>query len=211
MTREAKDAAARPPGACHDRQGLATTTSHSFEPCHAHHLDLGRGLGCTMVGMDGPAFDVLGFLGEPGRPASVATVSGRGRPALAMMWFLAEDERLWFHTPEPPGRPAPFVRAARERAEVAVMVATFDPPADVRQVRMTGPARLEARDDVRVRRLYHRYVDGWTAKWERQATAASYRLWSMSPDRGMAVSYPGLEDGPAFRWSEASGLFGLGG
>ena len=64
-----------------------------------------------MVGMDGPAFDVLGFLGEPGRPASVATVSGLGRPALAMMWFLAEDERLWFHTPEPPGRPAPFVRA----------------------------------------------------------------------------------------------------
>ena len=54
-----------------------------------------------MVGMDGPAFDVLGFLGEPGRPASVATVSGRGRPALAMMWFLAEDERLWFHTPSP--------------------------------------------------------------------------------------------------------------
>jgi hypothetical protein len=164
-----------------------------------------------MVGMEGPTFDVLGFLHEPQHPASVATVSGRGRPALAMMWFLVEDDRLWFHTAESPGLPAPFLRAARERAEVAVMVATFNPPSDVRQVRMTGPARLEERDDARVRRLYHRYVGAWTPKWERQATAASYRLWSMSPDRGMAVTYPGLEDGPTFRWSEPSGLFRLGG
>lgn len=159
--------------------------------------------------MEGPTFDVLGFLDEPRRPASVATVSGRGRPALATMWFLVEEERLWFHTAEPPGLPAPFVRAARERAEVAVMVATFDPPADVRQVRMTGPARLEERDDARVRRLYGRYVDVWTPEWERQATSAGYRLWSMSPDRGMAVTYPGLKDSPTFRWSEPSGLFHL--
>jgi hypothetical protein len=69
-------------------------------------------------------------------------------------------------------------------------VATFDPPADVRQVRMTGPARLEEQDHTRVRRLYQRYVGLWTPKWERQATSASYRLWSMSPDRGMAVTYP---------------------
>jgi hypothetical protein len=157
--------------------------------------------------MGGPTFDVLGMLRERGRPASVATVSGRGRPALATMWFLVEDERLWFHTAEPPGVPAPFVRAAREGAEVAVMVATFDPPADVRQVRMTGPARLEVQDHARVRRLYERYVDAWTPRWERQATSAGYRLWSMSPDRGMAVAYPGLEDGPAFRWSEPTGLF----
>jgi Pyridoxamine 5'-phosphate oxidase len=92
---------------------------------------------CRRVGLDAPVvlrglqdavqptFDVLGFLHEPRRPASVATVSGRGRPALAMMWFLLEDDRLWFHTAEPPGLPAPFLRAARERAEVAVMVATL--------------------------------------------------------------------------------------
>jgi Pyridoxamine 5'-phosphate oxidase len=159
--------------------------------------------------VDGPTFDVLGFLDEPGRPASVATVTGRGRPALAMMWFLVEDERLWFHTPESPNAPAPFLRAARERREVAVMVATFDPPADVRQVRMTGPARLEEQDFGRVRRLYQRYVATWTPSWERQATLGSYRLWSMSPDRGMAVSYPGLEDGPTFNWSKPSELFSL--
>jgi Pyridoxamine 5'-phosphate oxidase len=159
--------------------------------------------------MEAPTFDVLGFLDEPGHPASVATVTGRGRPALAMMWFLVEDDRLWFHTPESPDLPFPFLRAAREREDVAVMVATFSPPADVRQVRMTGPALLEERDDQRVRRLYGRYVDAWTPKWERQATLASYRLWSMSPDRGMAVTYPGLNDGPTYRWSEPSGLFRL--
>jgi hypothetical protein len=157
--------------------------------------------------MERPTFDVLGFLHEPGRPASVATVSGRGRPALAMMWFLVEHDRLWFHTAEAPGLPAPFLRAARERQEVAVMVATFDPPADVRQVRMTGPARLEEQDHGRVRRLYQRYVEVWTPTWERQATSESYRLWSVSPDRGMAVAYPGLQDGPTFRWSQPSAMF----
>ena len=159
--------------------------------------------------MEGPSFDVLGFLDEPGRPASVATTTGRGGPALAMMWFMVEDERLWFHTAEPVGQPAPFLSAAREGREVAVMVATFDPPADVRQLRTTGPARLERRDDQRVRRLYRRYVDAWTPKWERQATAASYHLWSMSPARGMAVAYPNLDDGPTFRWSDPHGLLGL--
>jgi hypothetical protein len=64
-------------------------------------LDLHKGWGFTMLRMQEPTFDVLGFLNEPGRPASVATVRGRGRPALAMMWFLLEDDRLWFHTAEP--------------------------------------------------------------------------------------------------------------
>lgn len=159
--------------------------------------------------MEAPAFDVLGFLGEPGHPASVATVTGRGRPALALMWYLAEDDRLWFHTAESPDLSSPFLRAAREQQDVAVMVATFNPPADVRQVRMTGRAQLEERDNERVRRIYRRYVDAWAAKWEEQASSPSYCLWSMSPGRGMAVSYPGLNDGPAFRWSEPSGLFSL--
>ena len=45
--------------------------------------------------MDGPGFDVRGFLAEPLRPASVATVTGRGRPALAMVWFVLAEGRLW--------------------------------------------------------------------------------------------------------------------
>jgi hypothetical protein len=114
--------------------------------------------------MDAPTFDLLGFLDEPGRPAS--------------------------------------------GHQVAVMVATFDPPHDVRQVRTTGPARIEPRDLDRVRRLCRRYVDEWSPKWERQATAAGYRLWSMSPASGMAVAYPNLDDAPTFRWSHPAGLFG---
>jgi hypothetical protein len=152
-----------------------------------------------MTGMDAPSFDVRGFLAEPGRPASVATVTGNGQPALAMMWFAVEDGDLWFHTPAE--TPAPFLRAAARHEDVAVMVATFSPPDDVRQVRMTGPARLAEPDLDRVRRIYGRYVPAWTADWEGQATSPDYRLWAMSPQRGMAVAYPGLTGGPPFRWS----------
>jgi Pyridoxamine 5'-phosphate oxidase len=157
-----------------------------------------------MTGMQTPGFDIFGFLGEPGHPASVATVTAGGHPALAMMWFAVEDDRLWFHSPQ--AGPAPFLRAAAEGAEVAVMVATFSPPDDVRQVRMTGPARLENRDEERVRRIYGRYVPAWSPAWDRQATSASYQLWTMSPQRGMAVTYPGLADRPVFTWSELAGL-----
>ena len=152
--------------------------------------------------MDRPGFDVLGFLREPRRPASVATVTGHGRPALAMMWFALAEGRLWFHTACGGNPPSPFLRAAAEGQEVAVMIATFSPPGDVRQVRVSGPARLEERDDARVRAIYGRYIDEWTPTWHEQATSAGYRLWSMLPERGMAVTYPGLEDRPVFRWSE---------
>lgn len=84
---------------------------------------------------------VQDFLDEPRLPASVATTTARGNPALAMMWFVAEEGRLWFHTPVSDGRPSPFLAAARDNREVAVMIATFDPPDDVRQVRTTGPRR----------------------------------------------------------------------
>ncbi len=104
-----------------------------------------------MSGMDNPSFDVLSFLDEPGRPASIATVTDKGHPALATMWFSVGDDRLWFHTPDGGDHSSPFLRAAADNREVAVMIATFDPPDDVRQVRVTGPARLEARDDGRVR------------------------------------------------------------
>ena len=73
--------------------------------------------------MDRPSFDVLGFLQEPRHPASVATVTGQGRPALAMMWFMLAEGRLWFHTPEGGSAPSPFLRAAGGGHDVAVMIA----------------------------------------------------------------------------------------
>jgi hypothetical protein len=162
-----------------------------------------------MCDMERPSFDVLSFLAEPGRPASVATVTGRGQPALAMMWFAVEDGQVWFHSPR--DEPAPFLRAAERGEPVAVMVATFSPPQDVRQVRMTGPARLAARDDGRVRRVYDRYVPEWTPDFEQQATSDGYCLWSMTPHRGMAVAYPGLAGGPPFHWSGPAAFLALGG
>ncbi|MFK0250639.1 pyridoxamine 5'-phosphate oxidase family protein [Amycolatopsis azurea] len=158
--------------------------------------------------MNEPGFAVQSFLDEPRLPASVATTTGRGNTALAMMWFVAEEGRLWFHTPAFDGRPTPFLDAARENRQVAVMVATFDPPDDVRQVRITGPARLETKDVARVRRIYERYVPEWSPDWADHAASPDALLWSMSPDRGMAVAYPGLENRPVFRWSNpAEGPF----
>lgn len=152
--------------------------------------------------MDQPSFDVLGFLHERRQPASVATVTSNGRPALAMMWFVLDEGRLWFHTPTGGSPPSPHLRAAAEGREVAVMIATFNPPDDVRQVRMSGSAQLEDRDEGRVRAIYGRYIDAWTPGWHEQATSTDYHLWSMVPERGMAVTYPGLEGRPVFRWSE---------
>ncbi|MBB5858141.1 pyridoxamine 5'-phosphate oxidase family protein [Amycolatopsis umgeniensis] len=150
--------------------------------------------------MERPGFDVQGFLGERERPASVATTTRRGTPALAMMWFVAEENRLWFHTPE--GRPAPFLDAARLCRDVAVMVATFAPPDDVRQVRLTGPARLESKELPRIRRIYERYIPEWTDSWAAHAASPDAVLWSMAPERGMAVAFPDLENTPVFRWDD---------
>jgi hypothetical protein len=160
--------------------------------------------------MEQPTFDVLGFLDEPGLPASVATTTKLGNPALATMWFVVAEDRLWFNSPEEGDRPTPFLAAARAGRDVAVMVATFKPPADVRQVRMTGPAKLEPRDNARVRRIYERYVPEWTETWAAHAASTKFHLWSMSPERGTAVAFPDLIDGPAVRWSTAHALFGFG-
>lgn len=157
--------------------------------------------------MSGPSFDVRGFLHEPANTASVATTAKSGRPALATMWFLLDEGRLWFNSPAPQGQPAPFLIAAREEREVAVLVATFDPPADVRQFRAVGPARIEKRDLAKVRRIYERYIPDWTDTWEAHAASPNHQLWSMVPRSGMAVAFPGLDNSPAYRWTDSAHLF----
>ncbi|MCR3722704.1 Pyridoxamine 5'-phosphate oxidase [Prauserella flava] len=151
-----------------------------------------------------PNFDIHSFLDEPGRPAAVSTVTERGRPALATMWFLFADGCLWFHSPV--DKPAPFLAAAAAGREVSVLIATFSPPHDVRQFRATGPAALASRDLTRVHRIYERYVPAWSAFWREHATSDRLRLWSMLPERGMAVAYPGLAEAPVYRWSEPTWL-----
>jgi hypothetical protein len=154
-----------------------------------------------------PNFDIFAFLAEPRRAASVATTGRRGGPVLGMMWFHLEDQRLWF-TSLDDGR-YPFVAAARAGGDVAVLVTTPERPDDVRQVRLTGPARIEEPDTDRVRRIYARYVTEWTPQWEETVTSPSLRLWSMSPERGMALTYP--HTAPPYRWRDAAELFGLTG
>lgn len=147
------------------------------------------------------AFDIPGFLRENRHTASVATVTPLGRPALATMWFVLAEGRFWFHTPTSGARASPFLTAAEHGHEVAAMVATFDPPINVRQVRVTGPARLEPPDSTRVRSIYKRYLDAWSDAWEAQACSDELQLWSLEPERGMAVHYPGLENTEPVRWS----------
>jgi len=158
--------------------------------------------------MSQPDFDVASFLAEPRRPASVATVTQRGDPAPATMWFAFAEGRLWFHTSSRSRIPSPFLAAAARGREIAVMIATFDPPHDVRQIRVTGPARIEPTDPDRVKAVHRRYVDDWTQAWERQATSADYHLWSLLPQRGMAVAYPGLSAGTECRWTRAADMPG---
>jgi hypothetical protein len=153
-------------------------------------------------------FDVDEFLAERQHLASVATVTGSGTPALATMWFLFELHRFWFHSPSVSRA---FLDAAAHGASVAVMVATWDPPLDVRQLRATGTARMEAHNPDRVERIYDRYLDGdraaWRAAWADQIESEEYHLWSVLAERGTAVSYENLQDGPRVRWSHPREMF----
>lgn len=117
------------------------------------------------------------------------------------MWFELAEGRFWFHTPASTRRPSPFLTAAEHGREVAAMVSTFDPPRDVRQVRVTGPARLEPSAPTRVRSMYERYVDVWSEAWEAQSSSDDLQLWSLAPGRGMAVQYPGLQNTEPVRWA----------
>lgn len=81
------------------------------------------------------------------------------------------------------------------------MVATFDPPIDVRQVRVTGPATQHPHDPDRARSIYDRYVPDWTDAWSAQAHSQALQLWSLLPQRGMAVHHPNLENTTPVRWT----------
>jgi hypothetical protein len=160
------------------------------------------------------SFDLLAFLAEPHRPASVAVVNRRDEPALASMWYLFADGRFWFHTPDLVDQMrSPFLAAAAEGRTAAVMVETFDANGRILKVRATGTAALAEPDRARVREIYDRYLghglDLWSGAWEAQATDPSYRLWNVLAERGAAVDYSGLGDGDVMRWSSVEELDAL--
>jgi Pyridoxamine 5'-phosphate oxidase len=138
------------------------------------------------------AFDVAGFLAEPRRMAQVAAVSPRGVPLLGSVWFLYADGRFWFSS-----HPStPFGAAAARGAQVAVLVDDFDPPDRIRQVRVRGPARVEAPDPARVATLYARYLgadaDAWPPFFRTRVADPAWSLWSVPPDSGVATVNPGF-------------------
>jgi hypothetical protein len=80
--------------------------------------------------------------------------------------------------------------------QVAVLVDDFDPPDRIRQVRVRGPARVEAPDPARVATLYARYLgadaDAWPPFFRTRVADPAWSLWSVPPDSGVATVNPGF-------------------
>ena len=145
-------------------------------------------------------FDVTAFLREDRRPAQVASVSAAGTPLLGSLWFVFERERFWFSS----AATAPLPRAAQHGSSVAVIVDDFDPPASIRQVRVRGRAQIERHDSSVVLRIYQRYLGADVEEWppffrSRVDLTDGWVLWSVHPDTGLAVTFPGFEE-RSYRW-----------
>jgi Pyridoxamine 5'-phosphate oxidase len=131
----------------------------------------------------------------------VASVSPSSLPLLASLWFLLEHERFWFSS----ARSSALSRAAARGGQVAVIVDDFNPPGSIRQVRVRGTSRLDQHDSQKVRRIYQRYLgtdfDRWPSFFqERVNLTDEWTLWSVSPESGIAVTYPDFI-GAEFRWT----------
>lgn len=145
---------------------------------------------------------VHSFLAEPLRMAQVAAVSPTGIPLLGSLWFLFEQNRFWFSSHPS----SPLVKAAANAQPVAVMVDQFDPPDQIRQVRVRGPAQTEPHDAARVQQIYARYLGedqvAWPDFFRTRARDPGWTLWSVTPDSGLASALPGFR-GEDVRWTSA--------
>ncbi|MEL7157984.1 MAG: pyridoxamine 5'-phosphate oxidase family protein, partial [Actinomycetota bacterium] len=134
-------------------------------------------------------YDVAGYLSEHLRPAQVSAVSPSGSPLLGSLWFLWADRKFWFSSVFD----SPLVRAFQRGSEVAVLVDDFSPPADIRQVRVRGPAGVEVHDPDRVEEIYVRYLgadlDTWPVGFRNRLDDLSYVVWSVTPVSGLVASF----------------------
>lgn len=158
---------------------------------------------------DALPFDAAEFLATPLLCASVATVDRARRPALGVLWYLAQGGRFWFTTRR--GATA-LVRAAERGNEVAVLVEKFDPNDQIRMVRATGRARTESWDSRLVSRMYERYLgsdhDQWPPGWGDRLYNGAYGtfdLWSVEGTRGVMQTFDGLVHDAAYRWNTPEG------
>lgn len=145
--------------------------------------------------------NVAGFLAEPGRPAQVAAVSPSGLPLLGSLWFCYADGRFWFSSHPS----SPLVRAAAAGRPIAVIVDRFDPPSDIRQVRVRGPGTVEPPDPARVTAIYSRYLgDGeWPEFFRTRVSDPDWILWTVRPASGVVTDNPGFR-AVEQRWSTAA-------
>lgn len=124
--------------------------------------------------------------------AQVAAVSPRGAPLLGSLWFLFADGRFWFSSHSS----SPLIKAAERNAEVAVIVDEFDPPENIRQVRIRGSPRVEDHDALRVRDIYRRYLGtdlaGWPPFLNERTDDTSWILWSVCPVTGVVGASRGF-------------------
>ena len=142
---------------------------------------------------------VAEFLAEDLRMAQVAAVTRSGSPLLGSLWFVFDDGRFWF-TNHPS---SPFVAAVQRRVDLAVLIDQFDPPDRIRQIRVSGPGRIEAHDARRVRQIYERYLGRSDSEWpdffRERVDDPTWTLWSVSPVRGVATMYPDFRE-QSTRW-----------
>ncbi len=138
-------------------------------------------------------FDVHAFLDEPLRPAQVAAVSPSSLPLLGSMWFLFEQGRFWLSS----RIGSPILVALGAGSEVALIVDDFSPPTSIRQVRVRGPAAIAAHDPDRVVQIYRRYLgdsrEAWPPQFTDRPEDRTFALWTVTPRRGLAVTFPGFE------------------
>lgn len=143
--------------------------------------------------------EIHAYLAEPLRMAQVAAVSPSGSPLLGSLWFLFSDGLFWFSSHPT----SPLVIAAAAGKQVAVIVDQFDPPDQIRQVRVRGPAQCEPHDPEQVHAIYARYLGSdetvWPDFFRSRAADPAWTLWSVSPDSGAATSLPAFR-GQDVRW-----------
>ena len=97
------------------------------------------------------------------------------------------------------------MEAARSGELVAVMVQVFEPPKNIRLIRVTGPARIEPHDPRRVQAIYERYLgddlNQWPGFFRERLQDEAFRLWSVHAVSGKAEEFPDFGD-RVFRWTK---------
>lgn len=150
------------------------------------------------VSLSKAPYDILSFLERPHQPASIAAVGSAGGPLLGTLWFKFTEGRFWLSTDT-----ESFITAARRCQDFAVMVETFNPPAEILMVRTTGRGQVERHDPHRVRAIYERYLGADTGSWpgvfRERLHDESFRLISVLPERGVAATFRNFQ-GRDIRW-----------